>query len=242
MSQETVAEKKLLSDADQRYFKEATAWDNDRITHLEQSEKRAWWVAGGAGLVAAISVFAVAVLAPLKTTEPFLLRVNNATGAVDIVTTLKNTQETYDEAINKYFVRKYVVARESYMYARAQEDHRIVMLMSASDIGAAYHEAVDKKHPQSPLNLYNNTATLDVDIQSISFLDDHTALVRYIKTLNRTGEKPQITHWQATLPFKFTHTPQKERDRLVNPLGFKATGWRTDPDAVETIQKETSFR
>lgn len=41
-----------------------------------------------------------------------------------------------------------------------------------------------------------------------------------------------VTHWAATLVFKFSDAPMAEKDRAVNPLGFQVTEYRTDPDTA----------
>ena len=69
------------------YLEEARGWDLDRGRAAERSARRAWWVAGLAGLVAFAAVVAVAGLTPFKTVEPFVVRVDNTTGIVDVVST-----------------------------------------------------------------------------------------------------------------------------------------------------------
>ena len=71
------------------YFDEAKSWDADRWRSAERSKRLAWGVAAFAGLLATAAVGAVAALAPLKTTVPFVIRVDRTTGAVDVVSALK---------------------------------------------------------------------------------------------------------------------------------------------------------
>ena len=73
------------------YFDEAKSWDADRLRAAERSRRLAWTLAGVAGLVAATAVFAVAALTPLKTVEPFVVRVDRATGAVEVMTAWMNS-------------------------------------------------------------------------------------------------------------------------------------------------------
>lgn len=222
-------------EAEKQYLIEANQWDQTNTSILLASNRRAWIVAGVATVMALISVTGISVLGPQKTTEPFVIRVDKTTGSVDIVAAMKDAKETYEEVVSKYFVAKYVNAREGYMWERAIDDHDTVVLMSKPSVASSYHEQFDKSNPSSPLNIYNNFAKVDVKIKSISFLNNKTALVRYSKSVIRSGEKPDLTHWQATLPFAYSKAPSKESDRLKNPLGFQATDWRTDPDSVESL-------
>jgi type IV secretion system protein VirD4 len=97
------------------YFKEAQSWDQDRLRAAERSKRLAWTVAGAAGLLACVAVGAVAALTPLKSVEPFVVRVDQSTGAVDVMTGLKGQDHlTYDEAVSKYFLALYDVKRENW--------------------------------------------------------------------------------------------------------------------------------
>src|SRR5690606_17552395 len=80
------------------YFDKARRFDQDRMIQVERSARIAWSVAIVAGVLAGVSIFAVAGLTPLKTVEPFVVRVDNSTGIVDVVSALTSTPGTYDEA------------------------------------------------------------------------------------------------------------------------------------------------
>ncbi|WP_267885704.1 VirB8/TrbF family protein, partial [Xylella fastidiosa] len=104
------------------YLKEARTWETDKVHDLLKSRKTAWWVAGASAAIAFVAVLAVGALTPLKTTEPYVIRVDNNTGAVDVVKAMKEDKTNYDEAINKYFVQWYVRYRESY-YKELADDY-----------------------------------------------------------------------------------------------------------------------
>ncbi len=85
-----------------------------------------------ASLLACVSVAAVVALTPLKTVEPFVIRVDNSTGIVEVVSALSSAAGTYDEEVTKYFAARYVRAREGYVWSDAEENFRIASLMSNS--------------------------------------------------------------------------------------------------------------
>ena len=100
----------------QAYFREARSWDQDRALAAERSRRFAWIVAGVATATAVAAVAAVTALAPLKSVSPFVVRVNQTTGAVDVMTALNGTKPTqYNEAVDKYFLAQYVRAREGWI-------------------------------------------------------------------------------------------------------------------------------
>lgn len=95
------------------YFAEAKGWNADQLRSAERSRRLAWGVAAFASIVATVAVGAVAALAPLKSVEPFVVRVDRSTGAVDVMTALRSEKPlTYDEAVTKHFLAQYVRARE----------------------------------------------------------------------------------------------------------------------------------
>ncbi len=214
------------------YLGEARSWETNRVMNLVKSEKRAWWVAGGFGVTAVAAVIAVAALAPLKTVEPYVIRVDNSTGIVDIVESIKDGKTNYDEAVNKYFTQWYVRYREGYSKELAEEYYRNVALMSAGLEQQKYYEWFQPKNPMSPLNVFGPYAKVKIDIKGTSFIKQNVALVRYIKRIERGNDKPQITHWAATITFRYSGSPMAEKDRAVNPLGFQVVEYRNDPEGV----------
>ena len=108
------------------YFDNARRWEQDLLLSAHRSRRTAWVVAAGACALAVASVGAVAALAPLKTVEPFVIRVDNATGIVDTVSALNSTPARYDEAVTKYILRRYVRAREGYSYPEAETNFRTI--------------------------------------------------------------------------------------------------------------------
>ena len=67
------------------YFEKARRFDQDRMMQIERSNRIAWSIAIVASVIAGVSVFAVAGLTPLKTVVPYVVRVDNSTGIVDVV-------------------------------------------------------------------------------------------------------------------------------------------------------------
>ncbi len=81
---------------------------------MRRQSKIAWSIAGVAVLMAAAATFAVAALAPLKSVEPFIVRVDSNTGYTDVISTLKHQTVENDEVMNNYWLGKYVEYREGY--------------------------------------------------------------------------------------------------------------------------------
>jgi type IV secretion system protein VirB8 len=211
------------------YLAETKSWETHKVAAAEKSRRVAWYVAGGASLLALVAVAGISVMGPLKKVEPYVIRVDNTTGIVDIVTAMKEGQTNYDEAMNKFFVQRYVRFREGYSRELATEYYSNVGLMSSSAEKQKYYNYFNPKNPNSPLNVYSDFAKVRVNIKSTSFIKPDVALVRYIKEIERGGDKA-VSHWAATITFSYVQAPITEKDREVNPLGFIVTDYRNDPE------------
>lgn len=212
------------------YFAEARRWDEDRLKGAVRSRRVAWIVAAGATALAAAAVCAVAALAPLKRVEPFVVRVDNATGAVDVMTALSGADRlSPDEAVTKYFLGQYVRARETWLPQAAEANFRQVSIMSTPAEQQRWADAFRPANPSSPQVALGTAGAAEVEIRAISFVNRQVANVRFRKTV-RQGSQAAVGDWIATIAFAYTKAPMAEADRLRNPLGFQAVSYRADPE------------
>lgn len=200
------------------YFDKARRFDQDRMVSAERSKRIAWFVAIVASVLACVSVAAVVALTPLKTVEPFVIRVDNSTGIVDVVSSMASSAGSYDEEVTKYFAARYVRAREGYVWSEAEENFRTASLMSNAAEQQRFAAAYRGGNPESPQNVYGRSATSRIGIKSISLINSSVVSVRYTRTITR-GEDVRTTHWVATITYSYANAPISSSDRLVNPLG-----------------------
>jgi type IV secretion system protein VirB8 len=214
------------------YFEEAKRWDQDRLAAAQRSKRLAWSVAAAAGVLALAAVGAVAALTPLKTVEPFVVRVDRSTGAVDVMTGLKGTDHlTYDEAVSKYFLAVYVRTREGWLPQAAEQDFRQVAIMSSPNEQERWADDFRPSNAQSPQVLWGDNAVSLIDVRAISFVSPKVADVRFHRVL-RQAQQTTESDWIATVAFTYTKAPMAEADRLRNPLGFQVVSYRSDPEVV----------
>lgn len=216
----------------ERYFETSRTWEYDRMRAAIQSRRLAWGVATGACALAVMSVGAVAMLAPLKTVQPYVIRVDKASGETQILTALKGAQpRTYEEAVNRYFISQYVRLREGWLNDAARENAYTVMLMSDQAEGARYLRSVEAGNENAPSNIYGGKGFVSISIRTISFLSSQVAQVRFTKVITIGQNTPVAQNWNAILTFRFTTSPESEKDRNLNPLGFQVVNYRSDPEA-----------
>jgi type IV secretion system protein VirB8 len=222
-----------MNEMELKAFAQASAfWEANEAARARTSERRAWVFAAlglGACVVACV---AVALLTPLKTVEPFVVRVDTTTGGADIITRLDQQTVAYNEAIDRYFLGRYVNYREEYSGTLAYSNYEAVSLMSNTQAGNAYFAVVNPKNPDSPSAVYKTEGAVEVSVSSISFLSNHVAQVRFVRTERVPNAEPKVTHWISTISYQYTKTTLDAKARLVNPVGFQVTDYRLDPETT----------
>ena len=214
------------------YFANARSFDQDRYIAAQRSKRLAWGVATVASIGAIAALGAVAALAPLKTVEPFVIRVDNSTGIVDVVSALTNAPNSYDEAVTRYFAVKYVRAREGYARQIAADNFKTVSLLSAAPEQKRFSELYRGSNPNSPQVLLGHNGTAEITIKTVSMLSENVVSIRYLKEVRR-GDETSLSHYIATITFAYIPANLSTNDRYVNPLGFAVTDYRNDPEVIQ---------
>ena len=109
-------------------------WETNHIELVQRSERRAWNVAKAFGGCFFLSVIAIGLLMPLKENVPYVIRVNETTGAIDLVTSVRGKDIEFDEAQDKYWVNQYVINRESYDWHTLANRYVITQELSSTEV------------------------------------------------------------------------------------------------------------
>jgi len=220
-----------------RYFKEASAWDDDRVVSLQKSRRTGWWVASAEFVLIVMLTAAVLFMLPLKTTDVRLVRVDSSTGIVDQVVKLADAKESYDEAMTKFFLRRVVALRETYTRAQLQNNYDQSVLFTAPVARGQLKGDFSFDNLNGPYKRYGELGTASVQIVAIAFVAKNVAQVRYVRTDRKGGAEVQ-SHWVATVEFRYVSQPAGEEARGVNPLGFQVTNYRNDPEATLEVARQ----
>lgn len=214
------------------YLSAAKDWESDEISRIKQSERRAWRVAIGAAVVAGLGVLSVALLTPLKTVEPFVVRVDKV-GASDTVTLLRERSVSDSEALDKYWLSQYVNYREEYSKPASYGNYKATELMSAQAVRTSYFEQIRPDRPNSPTAVYGNRGSVEVQVTNVSFIGRKHAQVRFVR-LEKSDPSlpPKESRWIATVTYEYINPPMEEKARLINPVGFQVKEYRLDPEVV----------
>ena len=215
-----------------QFIQSAKAFEISEIERVKRTSKIAWKIAGFCLLLTGVSVGAVAFLTPLKTVEPFVIRVDNNTGATDVVTMLKSKEQTYGEVMDKYWLTQYIRYRESYDWQTIQDSYNATMLLSAQPIQTEFSKLYGD-NPNAVHKVLKDNYKIMAKVKAVSFVGN-MAQIRFDKiTVPMGGDISKQVPPQsliATVGFEYVNAPQKEEDRSVNPLGFQITSYRVDPE------------
>lgn len=212
----------------QAYLQEAASWDSDRVAHVQRHARIAWRVAAGACLCVFGLSSALVVLIPLKSVEPFLIRVSSGTGQVEVVPVYRGGED-FPAAIARYFLIRYVEACERFDYAMAERDYAECGSFNSHRLNEALYHRWMRGNPRSPLNEYRDGGTVAVRIEAVSLLgsrsaDGQLAQVRFERvTRQADGARERTAHWIETVRYRFSGPPRSAAVRQLNPLGFEIT-------------------
>lgn len=213
------------------YFREAAAWEDDMVARSKASEKRAWFVAGAATLIAVALAVALASLFPLRKTEWAIVRVDPVTGITDVQRVLKGGTEPPSEATDRYWLRLYVRDREGYVYDDYRYYYRVVGLLSSAGLAKAWVAYYRPRNDQAPINRYGDETVVRIRVRGVAFIGHHVAQVRYTRIEDPRGGKTKTTYWIATVSYRYVNPPMTDDQRAINPLGFQVTRYRTDRES-----------
>lgn len=204
------------------------------VTHLqERSERRAWYVAASAVVVAILCVVALAVMVPFYRVVPLPIEVDRLTGEAQVIDVLDAKQVHMCEVEDKHWVEVYVRSRERYDWGLLQMDYDRVLDMSddrvARDYRAIYSgpDALDRKlgaNTQRRIRILSTTLVPDEPGHAVVHIEQTTW-----KNGIDNAEPPQ----RFVITLAFTYRPAiftRARTAIENPFGFRVTAYSRDPE------------
>jgi type IV secretion system protein VirB8 len=221
----------------QEYFREAESWDADRSARFRRNARAAWGVAAAGWICAVASAVSLVVLMPLKRVEPFVVRVDNSTGIVDVVPVYAG-RAAPEEAVTRYFLTHYLTVCERFNFATAESDYEECGAFHSAQRNQAWYAMWSATNPASPLNVHKDGSSVRVQVNSVSFFTRASGLsdlaqVRYLKATRQPGgSEEKFTHWVATIQYAYADPPRDPKTRRWNPLGFRIVDFRSEPEVL----------
>ena len=219
------------------YLEAAADWDYDAHHSLGRKLKLSWMVTGASMAITALSVLALSAALPLKEFQPYVVEVERATGDVRILSQMLPGDLTQEEAITQANLYQYVMYRETYDQADQEKRFNWLVRNSTGQALQDYRYVFSYENPDNPARVWGDKATIETKIKGVSFIQrgnkKDTASIRFYTTL-RDGHNETVTHWNATVQFRYTNEPQNMQDRYLNPLGFQVVHYRLDQEIIES--------
>lgn len=178
------------------------------------------------GIIA--SVFAVTKISLSKEFDPFVIQIDKNTGVAKVVNPLDSSALKGDDALARYFIKKYVVARETYNPIDFETTARqTVRLLSSPQIYGFYRGFISKE-ANDPLAKYGQSNTTFMTIKSWSKLDTYRYVLRF--AISETSGRNAVYHKIAIIDYTYEPMELAPGDEDINPVGFRITGYRVDDD------------
>ena len=179
--------------------------------------------------------------------QPFVIEVEDKTGLTNIVNPLGDRELTSNEVLNKYFLMKYIKAREGYNFQTWKYNYlTVVRLLSSDSVYGSFRRFINSSS-DSPLALYGSQIATYVAFRSIQFFPpsndtegvpkDPKAIVRFTifpenGTLSKATTGNRI-HKIVTLTYAYKQTEMNDDERAENPLGFYITSYIADTENAQ---------
>lgn len=208
---------------------DALSFEVDISRRSYQSERIAWLVAAGAFIIASLAVIAVCMMVPLKQTVPYYIYVDKETGATQAVVLNDPQTISSNEAVSRYWLSRYIQARERYVYRLQQEDFNFVVATSGESIGRDY--ALQYEEPNNKATRLKESLEERIVILSVQLTPGATGrgTVRFKKIVWKQGQREpdSTTTYVADVAFDWKSTSGwGTNDLLLNPMGFAVVGYR----------------
>jgi type IV secretion system protein VirB8 len=219
------------------YLKEASTWETDKLRDAIKERTFLRWLVLALITVVACMAWAIKGLTPLKTSEPYVIRVDSSTGIADVVPIYKGEAEV-TELVTRHLLTHYQTVRERYFYATAETDYETVGAFNSSELNAEWSEYWQEANPMSPLVLYKDGTTITTHIKGITFLKPESgatdmAQVRFTTEKRKGGSgTPQVTHWVSTIKYVYAAPSKNDKIRGMNPMGLRILSYNKEPEVI----------
>lgn len=194
------------------------------------SERFAWALAIFFAILVGLAVGALYALMPLKQVMPYFVFVDRETGVMQQVVVNDTQTITSTEALSRYWLNRYVQARERYVYRLLQDDYDFVMVSSEPPIGREF--SAQYEGPSNRAEQIKESIEERINVLSVQVLPGQTGrgTVRFQKIKWRLGQREpeSVKTYVADIAFAFKNNLGKwtGEDLLKNPVGFTVTGYR----------------
>ncbi|MSO13952.1 virB8 family protein [Rickettsiales endosymbiont of Trichoplax sp. H2] len=177
-----------------------------------------------------VALSTIRYLKNTQSIDPFVIEIEEKSGVPTVVKPLSIETYSANESIKRYFIMKYIRAREEYYSETFNRNFNdVVRVLSSSSVYYSdYRNKFGYNNPSSPYNLYGSGSYRTVGLKSIIFPSDTSAQIRINLTVS--GQINMVMNKIIYMEFDYFNLNMSEQDRLINPLGFQVTLFRMNDE------------
>ena len=186
-----------------------------------------------------MAVFAVQRLAPLKTVEPFVIQIDERSGVTQVVETGTTQTLQANEAVDNFFLWRYVRARENYDRAGLPFNWETVRVLSDPKVFDLYRNLMSGQNPDGPVSRLADVGMRTVTNANITHLEgantkNQYARVDFTVEESRRGTVQAKFRASARIEYRYyTKLELSQVDRLQNPLGFLVLSYQLEEERTQ---------
>lgn len=175
-----------------------------------------------------ISTLVIAFVVKSKQFDPFVIQLDENTGRASVVEPISSPILTANESLTRYFVKKYLTARETYNPVDFTTTARTtIRLFSTSSVYYGYLGYIRDKS-NDPTLKYQEDNTTYLVIKSWSKIADDKYMVRF--SVNETAGSRMVYNKIAVISYAYVPMQLTDSELDINPAGFQVNGYRVDDD------------
>ncbi|XVN40981.1 MAG: VirB8/TrbF family protein [Rickettsia endosymbiont of Argas persicus] len=175
-----------------------------------------------------VSTLVIAFVVKAKQFDPFVIQLDDNTGRASVVEPISPSILTADESLTKYFIKKYLIARETYNLVDFGNISRTtVRLFSTSSIYYNYLGYIKDKN-NDPTLKYGDDNTTYLTIKSWSKVASDKYMVRF--SITETTGNRTVYNKIAVISYAYVTMQLTDTELDINPVGFQVNGYRVDDD------------
>lgn len=175
-----------------------------------------------------VAVIAVTFVVNSREFSPFVIQIDDSTGMATIVNPISLEILDGNESLAKYFIKKYLIARETYNPVDFDtEARKSVRLLSTTSVYYGYLGYIRGKDVD-PVLMYGQNNTTYLTVKSWSKLDQNKYIVRF--SVNEASGGKIVFNKIAVVSFAYVPMELTDAEKDINPVGFQINGYRVDND------------
>jgi len=225
------------------YLKQAMDAERSKVRDGKRSTKVAWRVATASWVITGIAIATGGIVAlNNKPNPPAVLLMNEHSGEIRQLRTLADGKIPLTQANDIFNLRRYIAYRESYDWETVQDMFDATVLLSSTEEAKLYKADNSEQNKLSPVNILRDKYRVIATAGTVSFVGK-TAIVSFSKKTIPVGglvDKPPVEYYQATIAYEYADSPMDDRDRGINPAGFKVTSYHVSRDITKSSAVSTA--